>query len=135
MNENDLPADVRKMVAEALRLAEAERRAQPEAVPVEREYDGESGLANLKEVFSEVLSEAGIVPGAKPPKPSGAKKPSVNQRMAEMFQADPGLISWAATKWATKLGCTDGAVKQTRTWELIQTARAMAKAERTMGEP
>ena len=135
MNRNDLPAGVRRLIADALRLAEAERRAQPEAVPVEREYDGESGLANLKELFSEVLSEAGIVPGAEPPKPSGTKKPKVNQRMAEMFQADPGLISWTATKWAAKLGCTDGAVKQTCTWKLIQTARAMLKAERAMGEP
>ena len=57
MNRNDLPAGVRRLIADALRLAEAERRAQPEAVPVEREYDGEPGLANLKELFSEVLSK------------------------------------------------------------------------------
>ena len=129
----NLPRDIRRLLADALRLAEAERRAPSEMVPVEREYDGESGLANLKEMFCEVLSEAGIVPGAKPPKPSEAR-PTINQRMAEMFQADPTLFSWPARKWAVKLGCTASAVKQTRTWELIRTTRAMVKAERTVGE-
>ena len=142
MNENGLaaeidklfPADVRRLIAETARLVETERQGPPEMVVVPREYDGESALDNLKEMLLEVVAEAGVVPDAKAEPPKG-KKPTVNQRMAEMFQADPALVGWPATKWATKLGCTDAAVKQSATWKLIQAARAMLRAERPTGEP
>lgn len=57
-------------------------------------------------------------------------KGTVNQRMAEMIQEEPGRLSWPASEWAAQLGCTDAAVKQTATWKkTIRGARALQEVK------
>jgi hypothetical protein len=74
------------------------------------------------------------------PKRSGqrAKGPTLNERMAAMFQADPSRVAWSAQRWANEASAslrrkvTASAVKDTETWTTtIRTARVMLKAERT----
>ena len=72
----------------------------------------------------------------RPKKGRPKKGPSVNQCMAEMFQADTSRVEWPARRWAEvltdrlKRSITPAAVKQTKTWKLVMTTRAMLKAER-----
>jgi hypothetical protein len=69
----DLHPCVQEMIDRALRLMEEAERGPVEIVPVQREYDGESGLKNIMDT----LAEAGIIRGAKeqhdPPRRSRPK--------------------------------------------------------------
>jgi len=78
-----------------------------------------------------LTNEVRGVTGSKVPKQRTAKqKGSVNERLLAAFQAHPERLGWSASKWAEQFGCTDAAVKQTKAWDTIMTARSMEELRR-----
>jgi hypothetical protein len=60
------------------------------------------------------------------PRPRG----TVNQRMLELFHANPEMMNLSARRWGELLGCSSGMVAGTRAWRMIMTARALERNER-----
>jgi hypothetical protein len=64
--------------------------------------------------------------------PSTAPRQSgtVNQRMLDELNRNPGSVKWPQRKWANVLCCSPAAVADAAAWQTILTARALAEAQR-----
>jgi hypothetical protein len=131
--------DVHSLYGDVQRELRAAILAMPDA-PRLRVPKGLGLVEWLKEVRQQVEQALRERPAAKQPArpPRGAsstgKRPSVNDRMAAMLQEEPTRTDWTAEQWATKLGCSAAAVKQTFTWKkTIRAARALGQASRALG--
>ena len=67
-----------------------------------------------------------------PGKPTGDKpKPAtVNERMAGTVMENPEAMGWNSPQWAKHLNCVKSSVVETTTWNKLESARLLAKAER-----
>lgn len=64
------------------------------------------------------------------PRVNKKRRPSVNARMLETIQADPGAMGWTSSKWAKHLKCVKSSVVATETWKNMQMVRERNRAER-----
>lgn len=148
MDENkEIPADLRKLVENAERLARPYLRlvanveagakaAQPPPREVIAERQEQDDLPDLKTILVEAIREAGGEPTLKKA-PAESKPTTVNDCMAAMLLEDPTRVGWSARKWAEvvsgklKRKVSASAVKQTNTWKKqIIPGRALMRADK-----
>jgi hypothetical protein len=83
----------------------------------------------------EVTDRARAAPPAPAPASTPAKtnkhpRATINARMLEAIQANPGSMGWNSRQWAEHLKCSKPAVVETQTWQDLKMRRERERAER-----